>query len=91
MRRALPLLLLLAVSGAPGARLRADEPAAPVPLTPEQQRLAQIQAHMQLSDAECAWRKVGWLPSFGDAVAQARDAGRPVFLWAMNGHPLACV
>lgn len=90
MHRALPLLLLLAASTLPGA-LRADEPAAPVPLLPEQQRLSEIRAHMQLSEAELAWRNVGWLPSFGDAVAQARKDGMPIFLWAMNGHPLACV
>jgi hypothetical protein len=73
--RVLALLLLTSI----GAAARADEPAAPP------------WSFMRLTESECAWRNVGWLPSFGDAVVRARAEGRPIFLWAMNGHPLACV
>jgi hypothetical protein len=72
-----PVLFALVLGGA--GLVRADEPAAPP------------WSFMRLTEGECAWRNVDWLPSFGDAVARARAEGRPIFLWAMNGHPLACV
>ncbi len=52
---------------------------------------AALQAAIAPSPSECVWREIGWLPTFGDAVAEARRDGKPIFLWAMNGHPLACV
>jgi len=52
---------------------------------------ATLKAAIAPSPAECVWREIGWLPTFGEAVAEARRAGKPIFLWAMNGHPLACV
>jgi len=33
---------------------------------------------------------IPWRESFATAVNQAREADRPVLLWAMNGHPLGC-
>ena len=39
---------------------------------------------------ECDFEKVGWRTSFGAAVEEAGRTGKPVLLWAMNGHPLAC-
>ena len=37
-----------------------------------------------------AYRDVGWLPVFWTAVLQAQREEKPILLWAMNGHPLAC-
>ena len=42
------------------------------------------------SAQERAFEAVGWRPSFGEAVREARELDRPVLLWAMNGHPLGC-
>jgi len=39
---------------------------------------------------EGAWTGVPWRAAFGAAVAEAREKGKPVLLWAMNGHPLGC-
>ena len=39
---------------------------------------------------ELAWRKIPWRPSFWEAVVEAQEKEKPVLLWAMNGHPLAC-
>ena len=89
-RRPGSLLAILVLSAVPWPSLAADEPAAAVPLAPEQRRWSELVEHLTLSEAERAWREVGWLPSFGDAVARAREEGRPIFLWAMNGHPLGC-
>jgi len=42
------------------------------------------------SKAESAWRDIGWYPSLWGAVVEAHAQKKPVLLWAMNGHPLAC-
>jgi hypothetical protein len=42
------------------------------------------------SEAEEAWRAIGWRATFWDAVVEAHEAKKPVLLWAMNGHPLGC-
>ena len=40
--------------------------------------------------AEQEWHTIGWLPSLWDGVEEAHRAKKPILLWAMNGHPLAC-
>jgi hypothetical protein len=39
---------------------------------------------------ERAWCDVGWRPTLWEAVVEANGSDRPILLWAMNGHPLAC-
>jgi hypothetical protein len=39
---------------------------------------------------ELTWKAIGWRSTFFDAVKEAQRERRPVLLWAMNGHPLAC-
>jgi hypothetical protein len=41
-------------------------------------------------DAERCFETVHWLPTFWDGVMTAQQEDRPILLWAMNGHPLAC-
>lgn len=41
--------------------------------------------------AELTWMKVPWRAALGEAVAEGRRRDLPILLWAMNGHPLACV
>ena len=36
------------------------------------------------------WEKVGWRVDLLSAREEARKSKRPIFLWAMNGHPLGC-
>jgi hypothetical protein len=33
---------------------------------------------------------VNWLPTLWDGVIAAQKQDKPILLWAMNGHPLAC-
>jgi hypothetical protein len=40
--------------------------------------------------AEQCYRTVHWLPTFWDGVMTAQKEDKPILLWAMNGHPLAC-
>jgi hypothetical protein len=39
---------------------------------------------------ELNFNTVKWLPTFWDAVMAAQKDDKPILLWAMNGHPLAC-
>jgi len=42
------------------------------------------------NDDELAWRRIAWLGTLAEGVVAAQTADRPILLWAMNGHPLAC-
>ena len=37
-----------------------------------------------------AWRTVPWKISLLDAQAAASQQHKPIFIWAMDGHPLGC-
>ena len=39
---------------------------------------------------ELCFATVNWLPTLWDAVIAAQKQDKPIVLWAMNGHPLAC-
>jgi hypothetical protein len=39
---------------------------------------------------DLCYKSVDWLPTFWDGVMAAQKADKPILLWAMNGHPLAC-
>lgn len=55
------------------------------------ERFAQVRAHVLPSAEEERWLAIGWRSRLWDAVEEAREAGKPILLWAMNGHPLGCV
>lgn len=57
-------------------------------LTPE--TLEKWRAYLTPPPEELAWRKIPWRPTFWDAVVEAHEKDKPILLWAMNGHPLAC-
>jgi len=40
---------------------------------------------------ECAWEGVAWRQSFRQAIVESQIDGKPILLWAMNGHPMGCV
>lgn len=42
------------------------------------------------TEAESAWTSIPWRSTLWDAVLDGRAAEKPILLWAMNGHPLAC-
>lgn len=37
-----------------------------------------------------AWESIGWRTDLSEAREAAVKLRRPIFLWAMNGHPLGC-
>lgn len=47
--------------------------------------------HAQLQPPkEEAWRTIPWKVSLIEAQAEAARARKPLFIWAMDGHPLGC-
>ena len=40
---------------------------------------------------ELRWSAIPWETDLWAARRLAERAGKPIFLWAMNGHPLGCV
>lgn len=39
---------------------------------------------------KAAWRTIPWRTSVLEAQAVAAREGKPIFIWAMDGHPLGC-
>jgi len=37
-----------------------------------------------------AWQQVGWRTDLDFARREAARLQRPLYVWAMNGHPLGC-
>ena len=49
------------------------------------------QLHRELQpDLKAMWRTIPWKTSVLDAQAAAAREGKPIFIWAMDGHPLGC-
>ena len=47
--------------------------------------------HKQLQPAaDELWRSIGWRISLLDAQRVAAQQQKPIFIWAMDGHPLGC-
>lgn len=46
--------------------------------------------HILPADSELAFEQIPWLTTFKDGILAADRAGKPLLLWAMNGHPLGC-
>jgi hypothetical protein len=59
------------------------------PLT--DQSVATWAAHIQPDEPESCWREVAWRESFRAGVRDSQIEGKPILLWAMNGHPMGCV
>ena len=58
--------------------------------TPRAENYAEIRDAIRPSEEENSWKKIGWRNAFWPAVQEARELGRPILLWTMNGHPLGC-
>lgn len=37
------------------------------------------------------WTQIEWIGELWKGRRKAIDSGKPMFVWAMNGHPLGCV
>ncbi len=48
------------------------------------------QLHAALKPADEAWKSIPWQTDLLEAQRIAADAQKPIFIWAMDGHPLGC-
>ncbi len=51
---------------------------------------AGYRAFLQPKSEELRWQGIAWRPALWTAVVEAHRVKKPILLWAMNGHPLAC-
>ncbi|CAN5380458.1 hypothetical protein BH23VER1_BH23VER1_31920 [soil metagenome] len=49
-----------------------------------------LHALMKPKPDESAWLQIPWRADLATARADAAAAGKPVYLWEMDGHPLGC-
>lgn len=63
---------------------------APVSPTLDEESFAELRDFICPTPEEVRWQQVDWRTVFWDAVQEAQATDRPILLWAMNGHPLAC-
>jgi len=54
------------------------------------QTYAQWRDHIRPKVKETCFCTVPWRTTLWDAVIDAQQDDKPILLWAMNGHPLAC-
>lgn len=54
-----------------------------------EQRFRQLHAELQPGDGEL-WRSIPWQTSLLAAQSMAAEQKKPLFIWAMDGHPLGC-
>ena len=46
--------------------------------------------HKELQPGKEIWRTIPWQISLVEARNAAAKARKPIFIWAMDGHPLGC-
>ena len=55
------------------------------------QTLEEKVASVRPAEQEERWLEIPWQTDLVEARAEAQRQGKPLFLWIMDGHPLACV
>ena len=68
-----------------------DNPLEIPPLPSEPEAFARLHGAIKPRPEELRWRQIPWEIDLWEARRRAREAGKPILLWAMNGHPLGCV
>lgn len=79
MLRGLFVTLVVALAGAEGSLVELND-----------KTFASWRNRIRPKAAERCFATVHWLPTFWDGVMTAQKEDKPILLWAMNGHPLAC-
>jgi hypothetical protein len=64
--------------------------AAQPPAELNDQTFGQWRDRIRPKSDEVCFATVNWLPTLWQGVIAAQKQDRPILLWAMNGHPLAC-
>lgn len=61
------------------------------PLPADAAEFERVHAAIGPRPEELKWTAIPWETDLWAARQRAREAGKPIFMWAMNGHPLGCV
>ena len=64
--------------------------APPSPPELSERTYQQWRDHIRPKAEELGWQEIPWRSTFWDAVVEAQRDEKPILMWAMNGHPLAC-
>ena len=78
------------VPSSPLAGQTPEGPPAKAKVELNDQNYAEWRKHILPDTGELAWEQIPWATTFKDGVVAADAAGKPLLLWAMNGHPLGC-
>ena len=60
-------------------------------LPPDPEAFARLHQAIKPRPEQRRWTQIPWEIDLWEARRLAREAGKPILLWAMNGHPLGCV
>lgn len=52
--------------------------------------IEKIKKHILPEKSKVTWQTIPWLSTMTEGVVKAQEEKKPIFLWAMNGHPLGC-
>lgn len=77
------IILALAALGLAAA------PENPAPI-PSDENFQKWFDYIRPNKQELGYRAINWRPTLWEGVVEAYQADKPILLWAMNGHPLAC-
>jgi hypothetical protein len=82
----LRIFLAMALIGLPAAGRSAAAP----PGELSEKTLPEWRDLIRPKTDDVCFKTVNWLPTFWDGVMTAQQEEKPILLWVMNGHPLAC-
>ena len=86
--------LLGFLAGMPAAMAQQEKPKVevvhgiPLPLDLNEKTYAALRDYILPKPDELRWQQIPWRPTWAEAVAAAKKENRPIYVWAMNGHPL---
>jgi hypothetical protein len=63
---------------------------ATAPPVPDQASFAHWRNYIRPTAEETRWQSIPWLTTYWDGVTQGQKSDKPLLVWVMNGHPLAC-
>jgi hypothetical protein len=51
---------------------------------------AALRDQVRPNASELAWQKIPWRASVWDGIVEGQQKDKPILIWMLNGHPLAC-
>ncbi len=84
------LAVVAAALGTPAVALAQEPLELDSRQVPDEDNFEEWLEFIRPSEDELVYEKIGWRNKFWSAVQEAKELGRPILLWTMNGHPLGC-